>query len=127
MSCRFSGDDSLVLVHAEILGPARRVDVWLALDTGAITTMISSSALVAAGYDPIISSSRIQVTTASGIVFAPLVTVEKFDSLGQVRTQFPVISYTLPPSAGVDGLLGLDFLRGQSLTVDFRTGEITLC
>jgi hypothetical protein len=32
----------------------------------------------------------------------------------------------LPPGAGVDGLLGLDFLRGQSLTIDFRSGEITL-
>ena len=28
--------------------------------------------------------------------------------------------------AAVDGLLGLDFFRGQSLTVDFRTGQVTL-
>jgi hypothetical protein len=37
---------------------------------------------------------------------------------------FPVLGHTLPPSAGVDGLLGLDFLRGQSLTLDFRSGHL---
>ena len=42
------------------------------------------------------------------------------------RTEFPVLGHTLPPSAGVDGLLGLDFFRGQSLTLNFRTGQATL-
>jgi hypothetical protein len=46
--------------------------------------------------------------------------------LGQHRFVFPVIGQTLPPSSGVDGLLGLDFLRDQILTIDFRLGQITL-
>ncbi len=37
-----------------------------------------------------------------------------------------VLCHTLPPSATVDGLLGLDFFRGHQLTVDFQTGQITL-
>ncbi len=37
-----------------------------------------------------------------------------------------VSCHTLPPSAGVDGLLGLDFFRGERLTVDFRTGRLIL-
>jgi hypothetical protein len=36
------------------------------------------------------------------------------------------LGHTLPPSAGVDGLLGLDFFRGQVLTVDFHKGMIAL-
>ena len=32
----------------------------------------------------------------------------------------------IPADAGVDGLLGLDFLRGHVLTLDFRGGIITL-
>lgn len=47
-------------------------------------------------------------------------------ALGQERTGFPVLCHTLPASAGVDGLLGLDFLRGQTLTVDLRSGMVTL-
>ena len=64
--------------------------------------------------------------TGSGIEFAPRVMLEKLVALGRIRPGFPVLGHTLPPSAGVDGLLGLDFLRGQSLTVDFRVGQVTL-
>jgi hypothetical protein len=32
----------------------------------------------------------------------------------------------LPESAQFHGLLGLDFLRGTRLTIDFRRGEIEL-
>jgi len=39
---------------------------------------------------------------------------------------FGVLGHTLPPSAGVDGLLGLDFFRGQSLTGDFRVGRVSV-
>ena len=58
--------------------------------------------------------------------FVPRITLDKIVALGQERTHFPVLGHTLPPSAGIDGLLGLDFVRGQTLTVDFRTGTITL-
>ena len=45
-----------------------------------------------------------------------------FDS----RQGLVVVCHTLPPSAGVDGLLGLDFLRNSRLTIDFRSGQIVL-
>jgi hypothetical protein len=82
--------------------------------------------LVALGYDPALTPQRIQVTTGSGVEFVPRITLDKIVALGQERTHFPVLGHTLPPSAGIDGLLGLDFVRGQTLTVDFRTGTITL-
>ena len=47
-------------------------------------------------------------------------------ALGQERTNFPLLGHTLPPSASIDGLLGLDFLRGQVLNIDFRQGTISL-
>jgi hypothetical protein len=33
---------------------------------------------------------------------------------------------TLPAATSVEGVLGLDFLRGRALNIDFRTGQITL-
>jgi hypothetical protein len=42
----------------------------------------------------------------------------------QERTGFPALGHTLPSSAGIDGLLGLDFLCGQSLTLS--NGRVTL-
>jgi hypothetical protein len=37
-----------------------------------------------------------------------------------------VLSHTLPSSATIDGLLGLDFLRGQMLSIDFRQALVSL-
>jgi hypothetical protein len=82
--------------------------------------------LVALGYDPALVPDRVQVTTGSGIEFAPRIVLDRIAALGHERLGFSVLGHTLPPSAGVDGLLGLDFLRGQSLTVDFRRGQVVL-
>lgn len=40
--------------------------------------------------------------------------------------RFSALAHTLPPEVGVDDLLGLDFLRGQILTLDFQAGQISL-
>lgn len=78
------------------------------------------------GYDPAAQPDRLQITTGSGVEFVPRVSVSKFVALDQARTAFPVLGHTLPPSAGVDGLLGLDFFRELELIVNFRTGQISL-
>jgi hypothetical protein len=54
------------------------------------------------------------------------VELQKLTTLGQERFNFPVLAHTLPPSTGVDGLLGLDFFRGLRLTIDFQSGQIQL-
>ena len=82
--------------------------------------------LVGVGYDPALAPTRVQVTTGSGVEYVPRVTLNHILALGQERVDFSVLGHTLPPSAGVDGLLGLDFLRGQNLTVDFRAGRVNL-
>jgi hypothetical protein len=50
----------------------------------------------------------------------------RLTALGQDRIGFSVLAHTLPVSASVHGLLGLDFLRGGVLTIDFRSGQIAL-
>jgi len=122
----FDHKQGLVLVQVELWGPNGNAILRLALDTGANYTVVDVSILVALGYDPALAPNRVQVTTASGIEFAPLVILDRLFALGQVRPRFAVLGHTLPPSAGVDGLLGLNFFRGQSLTIDFRSGQVTL-
>jgi len=82
--------------------------------------------LLSVGIDPALSSERVQVTTGSGVEFAPQVNVDSITALGKTSADFPVISHTLPPSANVDGLLGLDFIRGQVLHIDCRSGQLLL-
>lgn len=126
MSFPFDPRQGLIVVWAELSGPDGRVRLRLALDTGASGTMINVGHLVAIGYDPALSPKRIQVTTGSGVEFVPRVQVTRLKSLGQERVALPILSHTLPPSAGIDGLLGLDFRRGHHLEVDFVRGLVSL-
>ena len=98
----------------------------MALDTGATATLVNSDISVLLGYDPSVAPTRKQITTGSGVEFASEISVEKVEALGLERIDFPVLCHTLPPSASVDGLLGLDFLRGQRLVLDFRSGSLTI-
>ena len=126
MSVPFDPWQGLIIVPAELWGPAGSAVIRLALDTCATSTVINVALLVAVGYDTALAPDRVQITTGSGIEFAPRVTLDKIIALEQERSGFPVLGHTLPPSAGVDGLLGLDFLRGQSVTIDFCNGRVTL-
>ena len=126
MSFPFDSQQGLIVIRTELWGPAGSIVLRLALDTGATGTVVNIGMLVTIGYDPALAPDRIQITTGSGVEFVPRVTLDKMTALGQERTDFPVMGHTLPPSAGIDGLLGLDFFRGQSLALDFRTGQVTL-
>lgn len=126
MSVSFNARQGLVVVRAQVAGPTGVAVVRLALDTGATRTVINASLLVAVGYDPAATLERTEVTTGSGVEFAALVSVARIVALGRKLIGFPVLAHTLPPSAGVDGVLGLDFLRGHVLTIDFVKGRLTL-
>jgi len=126
MSCSFDAQQGLVVVRAQVTGPSGIAILRLALDTAATRTTINTGLLVAVGYDPAAPLDRTEVTTGSGVEFAALVSISKIVALGRECHDFPVLAHTLPPSAGVDGVLGLDFLRGQVLTIDFQSGSLTL-
>jgi len=98
----------------------------LALDTGATGTMVNWDLLILIGYDPAAVQDRIQVTTGSGVEYVPQVKLQRIESLDTERPDFPVLCHTLPPTAMVDGLLGLDFVRGERLTIDFVNGAVEL-
>lgn len=110
MSTRADPSGGPIVVTARLWGPRHDARVKMALDTGATTSLISTEWLIHLGYDPGASRERLPVTTGSGVE----------------RVQVPILAHTLPPSAPIDGLLGLDFLRGTVLTVDLRAGVIDL-
>ena len=126
MSFPFDPQRGLIIVAAELWGPKGRGVLQLALDTGATWTVVNVGMLVALGYDPALAPDRVEITTGSGVEFAPYINLSRVTALGQERMGFAVLAHTLPPSAAVDGLLGLDFFRGQRLTIDFRTGQVSV-
>ncbi|HIE30700.1 TPA: hypothetical protein EYP66_25880 [Candidatus Poribacteria bacterium] len=109
MSFPFNPHQGLIVVRTEIVGPSGSAVLRLALDIGATNTVVNVGMLTAIGYDPAPAPDRFQVTTASGVEFVPRIIVSKITALGQEKRNFPVLCHTLPSSAGIDGLLGLDF------------------
>jgi predicted aspartyl protease len=124
MSLRFDPTEGLIVVPTRLFGPTGDAVVRLALDTGATRTVVNWDVVVLLGYDPAIASERVQMTTGSGVEFVPRIVLERMEALGQERQDFPILCHTLPPSATVDGVLGLDFFRGQRLIVDLRAGVV---
>lgn len=113
-------------MSARLIGPDAEVILRLALDIGATMTMIRPASLLQIGADPALATERLAMTTASGVEYVPKAIVGTFIAVGAELRNMPVIAHTLPPSASVDGLLGLDFFRGMKLSIDFRAGLLDL-
>lgn len=126
MTTSFDPTQGPIIIQVQIWGPTGNAVVNLALDTGATSTIIRTSVLQFVGYDPALATEHRRMTSVTGIEIMPRLAIDKIEALGQERLSFPVIAHTLPPTAPVDGLLGLDFLRSQRLVVDFRAGQIEL-
>jgi hypothetical protein len=126
MTLTFNAQKGLIIVPVELTGPSGAVAVRPALDTGATSSLINVAPLVLIGYDPAMVPRRVQVTTGSGVEFVPQVSIAKISAFGQDFHAFPMLCHTLPPTATIDGLLGLDFFRGRILTLNFQIGEMTL-
>jgi len=50
----------------------------------------------------------------------------RFSALGKHRFGFRVTAHDLPATVPIDGILGLDFLDGHVLAIDFRAGTVDL-
>jgi len=122
----FSPGSGPIHVAAEVTGPAGSLVLRFILDTGATKSLINASKLIVLGFDLGQSGKTMTVLTGSSVEVVPLVLLTRLSALGQHRIGFPVLAHALPTASAVDGLLGLDFLRNQVLTIDFRAGHISL-
>ena len=125
MKITFDPTQGLIVIPTRLYGLHTDTIARLALDTGATGSMINWDVAVLLGYDPASTEERIQVTTGSGVEFAPRIVVKKIELLGRTLENFPILCHTLSPTATVDGLLGLDFFRGVRLVVDLQAGIVT--
>mgnify|MGYP000483548559 CR=1 FL=1 len=126
MKFPFGPEYGLITIDTEINGPSGSIIARLALDTGATQTLLNAGVLSSIGLDAALSLRRMEVTTGSSLEYSPVVDVPRIVCLGLIRQSFPVLCHTLPPSAGVDGLIGLDFLRGCKLSIDFVDSTIEI-
>ena len=97
------------------------------LDTGASITIVAVDIMARLGYDPGNPKlDRQRIITGSGVEYAPCTTVRSATAIGQKVDNLEVLCHDLPPESGVDGLLGINFLKYFKLTIRFRKGIIDL-
>lgn len=99
---------------------------WLALDTGASMTTISESTLLAIGFTPETMGQLTTFGDASRSHLVRKVTLKSF-SLTRARVEnLEVLCYTFPEEYGIDGVIGLNFLRQFNISLDFQRGVLML-
>lgn len=111
--------EGIISLYAKITGPKTNRTIKLALDTGASFTMIPIEIARDIGYDSALAKRRIEISTANGLIFVPVITVVKISFMGLTLKNIDVICHDLPSESPVEGLLGLNFLIHLPAFIEF--------
>ena len=123
---RFEAASDLIIVGARVWGPATRgqTPLSLAIDTGSAETVIRPDVVDDLGYSPRDAEAITTVRAAIGKEHGYTLRVARFSALGFTIPDFPIHIFDLVPGFGIDGLVGLSFLRQFNYTVRSAEGRI---
>jgi len=116
----------IVIRRVRINGPAGSREIDMVLDTGAVYTVIAWDVAKDIGYDPAISERRMPIITANGVIEAPLITVQSIHITSLGTESVEVICHDIPEITGIEGLLGLSFLKHFRTLIDYTTGVLEI-
>ncbi len=111
-------------VQVRLTGPSSTVVRQFAIDTGSTYTVVAPDVLTSIGYGSNDVERWVPMATVTRLERAGLVLVTSLRALGIERQNHPVLLHEIPPAVRLDGLLGLDFLRGSRICIDFRSGVL---
>ncbi len=128
-----AGDDAVEIRFAPGSGAIRakarfsdRTDAAVLIDTGATITAIGEALADRLKIDRRRALRRVQITTASGKIEAPIVALESLDVQGARVTNVEAAILPLNEAGGAEALVGLNFLEHFSLSLDARRGVLRL-
>jgi len=111
----------IIIRRVKIKGLTGFREIDMVLDTGAVYTVIAWDVAKDIGYDPAISERRMPIITANGVIEAPLITVESIYIKDLWKESVDVICHDIPEITGIEGLLGISFLKHFRTLIDFNT------
>lgn len=127
MTFDFDADAPFIVVNGSYSTGSGTVFVLrLLLDTGASSSVLKPTVLQGLIDLRARTGSFHRVETANGVVTAVEVRLPALFALGQMREEFVVSVFNFGSEAEFDGVIGLDFLHGRELRINFRRGEIEL-
>ena len=114
--------ESPVRFQTRVGGPLGFERVEVALDTGASVVVIPTFVANSLGYSIYQPEDTLSLTTPSGLVRAPMITLNSVEVLGAMASDVRAVCMDMPISIGVGGLVGLSFLRNFDVDLHFRSG-----
>lgn len=121
---RFDPDGELIIVPARVWGPNGHRKIGLAVDTATTETMVLPEVLDWLGYSPRQGEARTVIRSAVADEPGYLIRVSRFQALGFQEAGYRLHAHDLPEGFGIDGLLGLSFLRRLRYAVRSDEGRI---
>jgi len=123
---RFDPDGELIIVDGHVWSAdARRSRALsLVLDTGAAESIVTPEVLDELGYSARDGEQRTVMRSAVGHEEGYMIRVARFECLGHHEIDFRIHAHDLPEGWGIDGLIGLSFLRLLNYTIRSREGRI---
>ena len=116
----------IILRRVGLHGPKGIREIDMILDTGAVYTVIAWDVARDIGYDPAVSERRISIVTANGVVGVPLLRVERVEIAELSAEAVDVVCHDIPEMTGIEGLLGLSFLRHFRTLIDYPGGVLSI-
>lgn len=126
MTYTFDPTGPLVVIPVFVAGPAAGGLFNFAIDTGATYSAMSGLILERLGYARSQARGNYVVRTAGGATRTGVLRVSRFGAFGRHEANWPLLWLPLDPGSRGFGVLGLDFLRGRHLTLDFARGKANL-
>jgi len=117
---------SLKIEVSAVVRAQRSRRIVVAVDTAATSTHISPEVAQFIGLDLANPIRHANVVTASRVERAPVVRLPSLTTLGKTVNELEVVVHTLPPQAGLDGLLGLNFFVDYTLFVNYSRGILVI-
>lgn len=117
----------ITIPRLRVVGPGGFRELDVLLDTGAVYTVMAWDVLKDVGYDPARSERTVSIVTANGVIEAPVVSVMAVEIRDLRVTDLDVVCHDIPELAGIEGLLGLNFLRHFRVVIDYPSGFFEIC
>jgi hypothetical protein len=123
---RFDPNDDLIIVEGRVWGsrPQRSRPIRLVPDTGAAETIIIPEVLDELGYSALGGEARTVMRSAVGHEEGYLIRIARLACLGHQAGDFRVHAQDLPEGWGIEGLIGLTFLRQFNYEIRSTEGRI---
>jgi predicted aspartyl protease len=121
----FDTGEDLILIRGRVWGPqGQHREVRLAVDTGSSETLLIPEVTDRLGYSARAGDAITVIRSAIGKEQGYTMRVARFSALGFAIPDFRVHVHDLPDGFGIDGLLGLSFLRHFDVDLRPRLGEL---